>query len=441
MHRLQESGYVAYVVGGSVRDFLLGVPSKDHDIATDALPDALETLFPNSILVGKQFGVIKIPVQSEPETDSDLKPAIGPRLLEIATFRSDGGYSDYRHPMKVRFSGIEEDAKRRDYSVNALFYDPKTQRIFDPVGGMEDLKARVLRAIGEPARRFQEDALRLLRGIRIAASHGFKIEDTTWVAIQKNVRLITKISAERVRDEITGILIGAQPGAGCRLLAESGLLRELLPELEKTRGLEVSPDSPREKDVWSHTLKILDNLAKKRPRRGVPLCWAALLHDVGKPVAAVRNERKNFNGHEIDGVRIAESVCRRLRLSGDEISTVVALINDHLKFRDVFNMREATLQRWLREPYFEELLSLHHADAIATDGNLAYYEFCAKRHEEMRQSPAPVQLIDGQDLIQLGLLPGPKFAQILATVEDLALERKLTTKEQALEFVLKHFID
>jgi poly(A) polymerase len=415
-------------VGGSVRDFLLGRQTKDHDIATSAGPDELCDLFPKAITVGKAFGVIKVPV--------------GPQILEIATFREDMEYIDHRHPKGVRFSGPLEDARRRDFTINGLFYDPKTSRILDSVKGTEDLKAGIIRAIGDPSERFKEDALRLLRAVRFATRLGFAIEPGTATAIQARARLITKVSAERVRDELTMMWLGPHPDAALKMLSELGLLAHVIPELEAIKGLP-QPGMPSGADVWSHTLRALGALARFSPPRSASLAWAAALHDVGKPVAAKRSGDKNFNGHELDGARLARAIGMRLKMPRDQAEGIVALVEDHLKFKDVFQMREATLQRFIQQANFEELLALHKADAIATDGNLAFYEFCAKRLEAMKTgqaASAPPRLIDGTDLIQLGFQPGPDFTSILRTIEDLALERRLTSKEEALEYVIKHFV-
>jgi poly(A) polymerase len=432
LQRLDEAGHVAYVVGGSVRDFLLRRESKDHDIATSAGPDELCALFPRALTVGKAFGVIKVPCGAE--------------LLEVATFREDLDYSDHRHPKGVRFSGPVEDARRRDFTINALFYDPKTSRILDSVKGMEDLKNGVVRAIGDAPKRFQEDALRLLRAVRFATRLGFEIDPETYAAIRGRAKLILKISAERIRDELTLMMTGPNPDVSITMLSELGLLQHVLPELESLRGLPqpgMASESGKSSDVWTHTVRAIGLLARFAPQRTPSLAWAALLHDVGKPVAAKRSGGKNFNGHELDGARLARAIAIRLKMPRDQVETIASMLEVHLKFKDVFQMREATLQRFVQQTGFEELLALHKADALATDGNLAFYEFCASRLTAMKAGRAalvPPRLIDGTDLIQLGFYPGPRFSEILRTVEDLALEHKLGTKEEALEYVVRHFV-
>lgn len=432
MDRLDDAGFVAYVVGGSVRDFLLGRETKDHDIATDASPDELVKLFPDAITVGKAFGVIKVPVKSLP----------GAPPVEIATFREDLEYHDHRHPKGVKFSGPMEDARRRDFTVNALFYDPKTSRILDPTGGMEDLRAGKVRAIGDAEERFREDALRLVRAVRFATALGFELDAATTAAVRAKAKLIAKVSAERVRDELSLMWSGPRPADALRMLSQLGLLKQLLPEVEGLKGVDQSPVHHPEGDVWSHTVKLLQALAFQLPKRSNTLGWAALLHDIGKPLAARRSGGKNFNGHEIEGSRIALAVSDRFKLSRADAVRVAALIENHLKFKDVFQMRESTLQRFLREPFFEELLALHKADASASDGNLAFHEFCEFKLRELRESESheTPRLLDGKDLIQLGLQPGPEFSGILRVIEDLALEKKLRSKEEALEYVVRHFV-
>ena len=429
IEKLDDAGFVAYVVGGSVRDFLLGRETKDHDIATDATPDQVMKVFPDSITVGKAFGVIKVPVK-------DVAP------IEIATFREDLEYHDHRHPKGVKFSGPIEDAKRRDFTVNALFYDPKSSRILDPTGGMEDLHARRVRAIGDPEERFKEDALRLVRAVRFTTTLGFELEAATAAAVKAKARLITKVSLERVRDELGLMWTGPRPADALKLLSHLGLLQYILPEVEGLKGVDQSPIHHPEGDVWSHTLNLLQQLARQTPKRSFTLGWAALLHDIGKPLASRRSGGKNFNGHEVEGARIAMAVADRFKMSRGEALRISAMIENHLKFKDVFQMRESTLQRFIREPFFDELLTLHKADASASDGNLAFHEFCEFKLKELQlllHQETP-RLLDGTDLIQLGLQPGPEFSGILRVIEDLTLEKRLRSKEEALEYVVKHFV-
>lgn len=402
LQRLDEAGYVAYVVGGCVRDFLLGKESKDHDIVTNANPDDLCRLFPKVITVGKSFGVIKVP------TDQDST------VLEIATFREDLEYEDHRHPQGVIYSGPEEDAKRRDFTINALFFDPKTSRILDFVGGLQDLKEGTIRAIGVPSERFREDALRLLRAIRFKTRLGFCLDPETEEAIRARAKLISKVSAERIREELTLMGIGPRFSESVELLSDLGLLVVVLPEVEALK---------RDKGVWKHLLKTMEYLEAQNAQRSPALAWAALLHKV-------ENEKN------------VAKITTRLKMSRSDSDRIFAMIADRSKFREVFQMRESTLQRFIRQEGFEELLALHKAEATATDGNLAHYEFCASRFEEIKKTLAngPEKWLDGNDLIQLGLSPGPEFTEILRTIEDLTLDRKIRSKEEALEYVFKNFI-
>lgn len=426
-------------MGGSVRDFLLKRPIKDHDIATSATPDEICELFPNAITVGKAFGVIKVLVGKNDNTVE----------VEIATFREDLDYKDHRHPAKVRFSGPQEDALRRDFTINALFFDPKTSRILDPTGGIEDLVAKKVRAIGQPIARFEEDALRLLRAIRFTTTLGFELEEETLKGLRSRVKLIRHVSGERIRDELTRMLLGPNPGPALEMLADTGLLKQVLPELEALRGVSQAPTYMRsasrdsnENDIWATTLRTVCFIAKNSLERSVALSWAMLLYDVGKPAALKANDGKNFNGHEIQGALLARVIGERLRMTRVDTERVASMIEDLLKFRDVFKMREATIERFVRLPYFDELLELHRAQASSSDGNLAFHEFSAYRRKLVLGSALrdPARLIDGKDLIQLGFFPGPEFSAILRTVEDLVLERKLTTKEQALEYVVSQFV-
>ncbi len=398
LQRLDDAGHIAYVVGGSVRDFLLGRDVKDHDIATSAPPEELVRLFPNAITVGKAFGVLKVP----------FAPG---QLIEIATFRQDLEYQDHRHPTGILFAGPAEDARRRDFTVNGLFFDPKTSRILDSVGGLEDLRSRTIRAIGNPSERFREDALRLLRAVRFASRLSFEIEAETAEAIRARARLVTRMSAERVRDELTLTWTGPRPADALQRLSRFGLLQCVLPEVA---GF-APPMADRR---WEHTLKVLEMLARRGENASLTVAWAAVLVEVAKA---------------------ARKVCERLRLSRAECEEVDRLLEEHPKVREAFQMREATLERFVRQPGFDAVLALHRADAAATDGDLAAYEFCESRLVSARDSGAAPRLLTGEDLIQLGFRPGPRFSRILREVEDLALERKLKTKEEALEHVIRKF--
>ncbi len=425
IQKLTDNGFVAYIVGGSVRDYLLGRICKDHDIATNAKPEELEIIFPNAITVGKIFGVIKIPCKSE--------------ILEIATFREDRGHQDHRHPKKIAFRGVTEDAKRRDFTINALFFDPKTQRVLDVTGGLEDLNRRLIRAIGEPSIRFQEDALRLLRAIRFATLLQFHIETETLRGIKKRFRLLGKISKERIQQEMNLMLTGPSPHRALEMLSESNLILEIIPEIEWLKSLKQPFLDHPDGNAWKHTLKCLQLLSKIK-NKSLALCWAVLLHEIKKPMPTIRDPKNPSTMQERDNLYYIKQICERLKLSNEVTDTVLMYISELSKFKEVYQMREATLQRWLLQDHFEELLELHRMVALSTDGNLAFYEFCYSRYSEIVNSPQQRKLIDGEDLIQLGFEPGPQFTQILKTVEDLTFEQKLTTKEDALEFVVKYFV-
>jgi poly(A) polymerase len=392
--KLTAAGFSAYLVGGAVRDSLLGIPVKDFDLATDARPEEIEGIFPGSIGVGRAFGVIRVPFGDPPE------------FVEVATFREDSEYSDYRHPRSVRFSGPEEDAARRDFTVNGLFYDPKTRRILDCVGGFSDLQSKRLRAIGDPDARFREDALRVLRAVRFSARLGFRIEEGTWRALAANSRFTRKVSAERIRDELSAILKGPRTSESIAMLRELGVVSLWLPEVAKVKPA------------------VFSELGSDPEPRSTALVFAAALSETG--------------GDEPE--KSLQSACDRLRLSGEEKKRVIDLVLGLPKFHDAFQMREATLRRWVMEPYFDELLQLHRAVARATDGNLMAYRFLRKLREEARSGPPTEKLLTGADLVTLGFSPGPRFSDILRVVDDLRLEKKLSTKDEALEYVVKHFV-
>lgn len=435
IQKLGEEGYVAYVVGGGVRDFLLGVEIKDVDLATDADPQEICRLFPDSVTVGKAFGVIKV------------NTGLGAPMLEIATFRKDLDYEDHRRPKGVLFSSPIEDAHRRDFTINALFFDPKTKQILDATGqGLDDLKAKIIRAIGHPHKRFKEDALRLLRAIRFQTRFGFELEAGTAVAIQEDAKLINRVSFERVRDEVSLMISGARPAEALDLLSQYGLLKYILPEIET---LKIGPPGQtawshrHPESLWEHLLKSLTYLSELSPRRPAWLSWAALLHEVGRPMALERSSGKDSIGHEVEGAQLAFKIATRMKMSRLECDQISKMIENHLKFKEVFQMREATLQRFIREPDFEDWLSFHRADAMASDGNLAFYEYCAYRFGEYQKTRhlETQKLITGKDLIQLGFEPGPEFSKILRVIEDHAFEKSLQTKEAALEYIIKNFVN
>jgi poly(A) polymerase len=431
---LRQRGFQAYLVGGCVRDLLLDREPKDYDVATNAVPEQVMRIFPETYAVGAQFGVVLVPA---PDVASNV--STGGSVVEVATFRSDIGYSDGRHPDEVRFSqDPREDVARRDFTINGMLLDPMNGEVLDHVGGRNDLEAKIIRAIGDPEVRFGEDKLRMLRAIRFAARFGYTIEPTTWAAIQKLAHETHVVSRERVRDELTRMLTEGHARRAFLMLDESGLLREVLPEISAMKGVEQPPEFHPEGDVFVHTLLLLENLPQPCPPT---LAWGALLHDVGKPATfRVAPDRIRFDGHVDVGVKIAEEICDRLRFSGDDTSQIVALVDNHMRFGHVTRMKESTLKKFLRMPRFEEHLALHRADSLASHRHLTTYELIREKlatipPENMRPTP----LVNGDDLIAAGYAPGPKFREILTAVEDLQLEGRLASRDSALEFVRREF--
>ena len=430
---LRAAGHRAYLVGGCVRDILLEREPADYDVATDATPDRVQQLFAHSLAVGAKFGVVV--VTSEPGSGDALQ-------VEVATFRSDVGYSDGRHPDQVVYTkSPEEDVKRRDFTINALLLDPETREILDFVGGQKDLRAGIIRAIGQPADRFREDKLRMLRGVRFAARFRYAIEASTFTAILRSAGDIRQVSAERVRDELTKILTEGAARRGLEMLDEARLLSELLPEISAMKGVEQPPQFHPEGDVWTHTLIMIGGLPAGCSST---LAWGGLLHDVGKPPtfkpATGPNGRIRFDEHVEVGMRMAEEICRRLRFSNDEVAQIVALVGHHMRFKDVPEMKPSTLKRLVRLERFDEHLELHRLDCIASHGHLENYEMV--RQFLAATPPAqvrPPRLVTGDDLISLGYRPGPPFQAILEAVEEAQLNGKISTREGALALIEKSF--
>jgi poly(A) polymerase len=425
---LRGADYQAYLVGGCVRDILLGREPNDYDVATDATPDRVEQIFPNSLTVGAQFGVVVVIAESRHENNLPV---------EVATFRSDVGYSDGRHPDAVVYTkSAEEDVKRRDFTINGLLLDPKSNEVFDYVGGRNDLRAGLIRAIGQPAERFREDKLRMLRAVRFAARFGYAIEPETLRAIQKLAPEVVQVSAERLRDELTKLLTEGSARRGFELLDETRLLPEVLPEIARMKGVEQPPQFHPEGDVWIHTRMMLEGL---KPGCSAALAWGVLLHDVGKPPTFAPpsgpNGRIRFDRHVEVGTRMAEEICRRLRFSNADAEQIAALVANHLRFKDVPQMKPATLKRFARLDRFDEHLELHRLDCMSSHRNLENYEFMRRFLAETPQEQVhPPRLLTGDDLIRLGLRPGPKFKQILETAEDAQLDGKIATHEEALRW-------
>jgi poly(A) polymerase len=462
---LRDAGYQAYLVGGCVRDLLLAREPADYDIATDGTPDEVMRIFPETYAVGAQFGVVLVPVPDEEQPQMPrLRPNLAARgsesggddkgwlgattsktnVVEVATFRSDIGYSDGRHPDEVRFaSNPEQDVRRRDFTINGMMLDPLVidplkDGVLDFVGGRKDLRDQIIRAIGEPERRFAEDKLRMLRAVRFAARFEYTIEPGTFAAIQKLAPQIHHVSRERVRDELTRMLTEGHARRAFVLLDETRLLREVLPEISAMKGVEQPPQFHPEGDVFVHTLLVLDKLPQPCPPT---LAWGALLHDVGKPATfRVAPDRIRFDGHVDVGVKIAEEICRRLRFSNDDAEQILRLVDNHMRFAQVDRMKESTLKRFLRLPRFEEHLALHRADCEASHGDLRSYNLVREKLGSMPpESIRPAPLLTGDDLIAAGYEPGPRFKEILTAVEDAQLEGRLPSKESAMELVRREF--
>lgn len=416
---LRAAGHSAYLAGGCVRDLLRGREPADFDVATAARPDQVLALFPGSVAVGAHFGVVL--VQGE---------------VEVATFRSDHSYRDGRHPGTVVFeTDPRQDVLRRDFTINGLLMDPGTREVLDYVGGRDDLRAGVIRAIGDPRRRFTEDHLRMLRAVRFAARFGYTIEPATLAGIRELASRVHRVSAERVRDELTRILTGGQPRRGLELLDETGLLAEVLPECRALQGVEQPPEYHPEGDVWIHTLLMLQSLEQPSP----VLAWGVLLHDIGKPATFRRAaDRIRFDGHVDAGLKIARPMLARLKFSNSDTDRILALIANHMRFMDAPRMKESTLKKFLRLEHFDEHLALHRADCLSSHGGLDNYEFVrAKLAALPPEQLKPAPLVTGRDLIAMGLAPGPEFKQILSEAEDLQLEGRFGSREEALEWVQK----
>jgi poly(A) polymerase len=415
---LQCRGHKALLVGGCVRDRLLGIEPQDYDVSTDATPSEISLYFPESQQVGAHFGVVLV-----------TRP--GGAQVEVATFRTDGRYSDGRRPDEIRFERDPElDARRRDFTVNALMEDPLSGEVFDFVGGRADLAARTIRAIGNAGRRFEEDYLRMLRAVRFAARLDFSIEPQTLTAIQEHASCITKISAERIRDELVRMLTEGHPRRAFELLDQCRLLEHILPEVKAFQGVRQPPEFHPEGDVWIHVLIMLGELRSP----SVTLALGVLLHDVGKPPTFAISDRIRFNGHAEVGAEMSRRILERLRFGNEEIDRVAALVANHMRFKDVQQMRLSTLKRFLCLPHFSEHLELHRLDCLASNGFTAAYEFVRQklldfREEELR----PPRLLSGSDLIEAGYKPGPEFRRALEAVETGQLEGEIQNREQALQ--------
>ncbi len=420
---LRHAGHEAVFAGGCVRDMLLGKEPKDYDIATSARPEDIQRLFPGSQDVGAHFGVIIVRKNGN--------------AFEVATFRQDGTYHDGRRPESVTFTNAEEDAKRRDFTVNGLFYDPVATKILDYVGGQEDLQRQLLKAIGTPQERFQEDHLRLMRAVRFATVLDFQIEERTWQAVCELSHLISHVSVERVRDEFVRTMMSPNRVRGFDLLVESGLMTHVLPEILNLMGCEQPPQFHPEGDVFTHTRIMLGLLA---PDASLPLILSVLLHDIAKPATFTRDEtgRIRFNGHDKLGADMSGDIMRRLKFPNTVIDQTVEAVANHMAFKDVQQMRASTLKRFMARPHFDDEMELHRVDCSSSNGLLDNYEFVQTKAAEfaLQEEPLiPAPLVTGRDLIGLGLTPGPRFRELLTAVQTQQLEGSLTSRDAAISWL------
>ena len=416
-----------------MRDLLLGREPADYDVATDAVPEEVMRIFPETYAVGAQFGVVLVPVPKEQRIPSQSE------TIEVATFRSDVGYSDGRHPDEVRFTrDPSEDVQRRDFTINGLLLDPTNNQVLDFVGGQKDLEARSIRAIGDPALRFSEDKLRMLRAVRFAARFEYTIEPATFAAIRQLAPQIHQVSRERVRDELTKMLTEGHARRAFELLDQTGLLHEVLPEIEAMKGVEQPPEFHPEGDVFVHTLLMLEKLPQSCP---ITLAWGVLLHDVGKPPTFRRApDRIRFDDHVDVGVKMAEAISRRLRFSNDDTEQILALIDNHMRFGHVERMKASTFKRFIRLPRFGEHMELHRLDCESSHRNLRVYNLVREKMAELPpEAVRPAPLLTGDDLIAAGYSPGPRFKEILCAIEDAQLEGRLRSRDEAMQLVFREF--
>lgn len=405
-----------------MRDFLLKKKAKDFDIASDASPEQVVRYFPKTVPVGAQFGVIIVLQEGQP--------------FEVATFRADKGYIDGRRPTSVRFTDAKEDAIRRDFTVNGLFYDPLSKKILDWVGGRDDLKKKIIRAIGDPVKRFEEDKLRMLRAVRFSSVLGFKIDPKTFAAIKKLAKKISTVSNERVRDELVKMFTGPRPALALDLLDKSGLLREVLPEVSRMKGVKQPKKFHPEGDVFVHTRLLLKGL-ENAP---TDLVFGCLLHDIGKPPTYKRSDRIRFNGHDRVGAKMAEVVMRRLRFPNDVTARVVACVDGHMRFKDVKAMRASTLKKFMQRDTFGTELQQHRLDCLASHGDLSNWRFLKRKEKSMGAAVIrPEPLVTGRDVMELGFKEGPVIGKILRAAEEAQLEGEIVAKEDAFKWIRGKF--
>lgn len=419
--KLIQAGHVAYFAGGCVRDSLLGREPKDFDIATSATPGQVVTLFPGASEVGAHFGVV-------------VARSSG-HHVEIATFRTDGSYHDGRRPESVSFSTPEEDASRRDFTINGLFQDPVSGEIIDHVGGRADLDAKVLRAIGNPGERFTEDALRLMRAVRFSTVLGFPLEAGTWDAVCAHADGLARVSIERIREEFSKIITSPNRRKGLEMLVDSGLIRHFLPEVLDLIGCEQPAEWHPEGDVYTHTCIMLEMLGEGA---SLELCLAVLLHDIAKPPTQTQDPdgRIRFNGHDALGATMADGILRRMRYPNEVVDAVSFMVSRHMQFMHVQQMRTAKLKRFMSEPTFPQELELHRVDCGSSNGFTDNLEFLIEKQDEFSREPLiPTPLVTGKDLIALGIKPSPRFKEILEAIQTEQLEGRLQDRPQALTYL------
>lgn len=423
VQRLREAGHQAYFAGGCVRDRLLGRQPVDYDIATAATPESTQTLFPHTLPVGSKFGSVLVVLEGDP--------------FAVTTFRFDGPYLDGRHPVHVRYGTLEEDVRRRDFTINSMMYDPVEDRVIDLVNGREDLRKGVVRAVGDPHERFSEDRLRMVRAVRLASGLGFAIDEPTLAAIRSHAPTVTRVAWERIGVEVTRTLTEGGARRGFELLDETGLLEAVLPEIAAMKGVDQTPDHHPEGDVFVHTLTLLGHL--RGPSE--TLAYGCLLHDVAKPACRQTvGDRVTFHGHPEQGAAMAAKILRRLKRSRAAADRVAYLVRCHLRYTQAPKMRLSTLKRFLGEDGIEELLELCRIDALSSNGDLRYYDFCQRQLAELGQDDVrPEPLMRGRDLIRLGYAPGPSFSAMLGAVEEAQLDGVLRTREQAEAWVRESY--
>lgn len=424
VNELELNGHAAFIVGGAVRDLYMGIEPSEFDISTSATPKEIENIFKKTKPVGQSFGVILVIIDN--------------LFFEVATFREDMNYIDGRHPEEVKYTKDPKiDIKRRDFTVNGLMLNPNTFEIVDFCRGCEDIDSKILRTIGNPAERFSEDHLRILRAIRFSNKYDLKIDKETEKQIIKMSEKILNVSIERVREEFVKIITNKNPGRGVKILSDYGILKYIIPEIEELKGVDQPVEFHPEGDVFVHTCLVLDKLIDDVPVDPT-LALGALLHDIGKPKTYTKTDRVRFNRHEYVGAAMSERICKNLKFSNKQISDIKSLVSEHMKFGNIKNMKKSTFKRFISIDNFDLHLKLHKADCLASHGDLSLLQFTMEKIEELKSEPIkPSPIINGDDLISLGLKPGPKFKKILSEAFDEQLEGNILNWEEGISFVKK----